>query len=293
MKRKMLLLVLLSTLVAPYFTPVIIVKSTPYEIFNYGVGVGPIPVELGMNVSIIGGYTLQYNPQIEQGYAIFRLRNTTHIIFEEIFTEPESYIERTVSLPLSPENWMPGSSGALAFAQLDLVIQTDADIFYDNSSVYFYVQRATPACEIKTVTPIDGGNVKITFELYNSHNPAYKISNIIVNTQILSDSTILCENISVPSSDGLFSINFTPLEGSKNYNIRILTAESQQYKSGLFNLNLLFDYKPKIVETQGAPYLIILISVIIPLGIVITYLIIKQVKKKTDLIIFNHHEPQG
>ncbi|MEM2907218.1 MAG: hypothetical protein QW739_03975 [Candidatus Odinarchaeota archaeon] len=287
MKRKnLLLLVLFTILLTQYFTPAIPVKSTPYEIFNYGVGVGPIPAELGMNVTIIGGYTLQYNPQTERGYAIFRLRNTTHIIFERIFTEPETYVERSVSFPLLPENWMPGLSGALAFAQLDLVIQTVTDIFYDNSSVYFYVQRASPACEIKTVTPIDEGNVKITFELYNSHNPAYKISNIIVNTQILSDSTILCENVSVASKDGLFSINFTPLEGSKNYNIRILTAESQQYKSSLFNLNLLFDYNPKIIETQGAPYLIIIISVIIPLGIVITYLIIKQIKKKTDLIIF-------
>ncbi|MEM2109025.1 MAG: hypothetical protein QW327_00835 [Candidatus Odinarchaeota archaeon] len=287
MKRKnLLLLVLFTILLTQYFTPAIPVKSTPYEIFNYGVGVGPIPAELGMNVTIIGGYTLQYNPQTERGYAIFRLRNTTHIIFERIFTEPETYVERSVSFPLLPENWMPGLSGALAFAQLDLVIQTATDIFYDNSSVYFYVQRASPACEIKTVTSIDEGNVKITFELYNSHNPAYKISNIIVNTQILSDSTILCENVSVASKDGLFSINFTPLEGSKNYNIRILTAESQQYKSSLFNLNLLFDYNPKIIETQGAPYLIIIISVIIPLGIVITYLIIKQIKKKTDLIIF-------
>lgn len=284
-KSRRLLFLLILILTTLNFTPLKIVKSTPYQIYNYGVGVSPLPAEVGMNISIIGGYTLKYTPQIEEGYAIFRLRNTTQIIFEKVYTEPADYIERIVNFTLSPESWAPGRSGALGIAQLDLVIKTGGEIFTDNSTVYFYVQRASPSCELKNLKIIEGGYIKATLELYNSYNSDYKVSGILVNTQITVNSQIIAENISLTDLNGLFNIYFKHVEGVEKYNIRVITGESEQYQPGLFNFTISVNYTPESERSENNPYLLLTILACALIIAVACYAAVKKTKRKPDLII--------
>ncbi|WEU40939.1 MAG: hypothetical protein OdinLCB4_003260 [Candidatus Odinarchaeum yellowstonii] len=284
-KNRNLIIILILILITVNFTPLEPARSTPYQIYNYGVGVSPIPAELGMNISIIGGYTLKYNPGIEEGYAIFRLRNTTQTLSEIVYTEPTDYIERIVNFTLAPENWIPSSTGALAIAQLDLVIKTGGMVYTDNSSVYFYIQRAGPGCKIRSLTSVKEGYTTIIFELYNCHNPEYKVRNVLVNTQITVNSQIVAENISITDVNGLFAISFRHLENIKQYNITVLTGESQQYKPGLFNFTISVDSEPGRIVEHGAPYLLV---VILTSGLIIGllgYVGFKKTKRKADLII--------
>ncbi len=284
-KSKNVIFILILILTTINFTLIEAVKATPYQIYNYGVGVSPLPAELGMNISIIGGYTLKYNSQIEQGYAIFRLRNSTQIVFEKIYTEQVDYIERIINVTLSPESWNPGNTGALAIAQLDLVIQTGGEIFTDNSSVYFYIQKAAPSCELKNLKFTKEGHTTITFELFNSHNYDYKVSGVLVNTQVSAGNRIIAENISLTDLNGVFNINFKHIEDMKQYNIKILTGESEQYKSSLFNFTVSVDYIPELVESQDASYFLIILLTIIFLIVIGGYMGVRKIKRKTDIII--------
>ncbi|MHA1754374.1 MAG: hypothetical protein ACTSYR_02530 [Candidatus Odinarchaeia archaeon] len=217
---------------------VTMVKGNPYSIKNYGVGFGAIPIEIGMEGEINGGYQLQYTPPTENGYAQFLMRNTTNIKFERIFNEQAYYAEKNIPIFISPEDWAPGEGGELAFVELNLVVETDTGVYYDNSSVWFYIQRAGVTCELKNISVYDNSTVQVQFEVCNEHNSTVKVKKILVNVEVSSNDIILKQEITRTDDNGVFKIFFTPDSLNSPLEFRILTSGNDDYESGVFNIKI-------------------------------------------------------
>lgn len=280
-KKNFSTLILVIFLLAPIFLKApSTANAAPYNIFNYGVGFGPIPIEVGMSGEIVGGYSLQYDPSSERGYAIFRIRNSTNIIFEKIFLEQGSYIEKYIAVSISPEEFTPGPSGSLTFAELSLVVENTAGKFYDNSTVWFYVQKALPNCTLKDLKILGNGEVNAIFQLYNKYNSSYKVRDLTVSTQIIANNVIIAENVSRTDQTGLFNIKFTPTQENRDYTAKIISSENDCYRPNTFNIELTVNNVEQPNSSISAAYLLLIIPAIAAISIGLV-----RYRKKKDLAI--------
>jgi len=272
-----------------------IVKSNPYTIYNDGVGYGPLPVEVGMAGQIIGGYTLLYDSPNETGYAMYILRNSTNIIYKEVFYEQTTYIEREVPVVFNPNEWSPGVSGQIAIVELDIVVFTNEGVIYENSTMSFYIQRATPVCEIHNVEYLNDGMVAVSFKLFNEHNSEYKISGLFTSIKAILNDTILAENVSKSDKDGLIWITFIPENGKQTYIFELTTTENDDYVYGFFQFKTIISSEPNNTTLDETPTpipatttnLVLFVIAIIGISIVILGLIAiyRKITKKGDIEI--------
>jgi hypothetical protein len=283
-RKKVLVLNLIFILVfltlAPRFIPV---SSSPYLIYNDGVGIGPLPIEVGMTAQIIGGYSLQYDPVTEQGYAVFILRNSTDILFENISFDQEVYTQKYIDVSIDPKKWSPGSGGQLGFVELNLFVETQQGTYSDNSSVWFYVQRASPKCDFINFTFLGDNKVYIAFELYNEHNSTYKIENITVNTKVYFSQILMVENISKTGYNGIFGILIEPEYPNQKYDFEIFTSENEDYVSNQFQFSLEVDDLTSTPNPNESSILLpLIISSLVPviIGSILGY---KRIKRKKDI----------
>ena len=187
---------------------------------------------------ITGAYTLQYDSPAETGFALFRLRTTTSIIFEQKFYEPTPYTEKNIQILISPDDWAPGENGQLAIVELDLIASNGTNTQYDNASVWFYVKRAGLKCIIKNISVYNKTEIFTTFELFNEHNINLKAYGILVSSRVYSNGTIISENITKTDKNGEFSLRFIPRENITSYNITITASSNEDYEGGEFNFRI-------------------------------------------------------